>query len=458
MCLHTSSPLCSYRGVIAVWFLLASCDHTVVAPRDDRTDTSVPAEPPRALEWTEPRPIETPAEVRTRVYALKSAWKRRERDAVDALLVEARALEGETLAPDDRTMVEVLRFELDLSKRYQAILRRTMRRIGRVPLRGVPGGEDAFRVLAYAHTTLELEPAELVAFAEAELAAAESSMLRRARDLGADAPDMASFRAWLFRERARFALDPDELRDRTVRAMNRVEVAAILGPPPVISLPAIVIEPVNAYALGRYTGSREPPTFYLRVPLDDDLPAIYAEPLAFHEGLPGHHLQASVRREALPRTLGDYSAFVEGWAMYAEGVADEQGLYSDPWGRLGLDAFRAWRAARMRIDLGIHLEGWTVRHAREYLTAHTILGRATLAKEARRIVGDPAQSLAYLIGEREILAARARARASLGDRFDLRRFHSVVLDAGPVPFTTMNRRVDLWIEGESRESTPSRRP
>jgi uncharacterized protein (DUF885 family) len=389
--------------------------------------------------------------------AVGSEWEAG-RGAAGAMLARARAIDADSLGSNERTGLEALSFELDLAVRYDAIEPDALRRIGRAPLHRFAWGPDAYRVLLYEHSSLELDPAELRAFAESELASSERVLLDRARALGADAADVPSLRRWLARERARFALGSSELLGRTLAAIARVDPARVMDPPPRdASAPRVVIEPRSGYALGRYAFARDRPTFFVRVPAADDLPRIYVEPLAFHEALPGHHLQALVGRRAPGRRFADYSAFSEGWALHAERLADELGLYSDPWARVGLAAFRAWRAARMRVDLGLHLDGWSERRARAYLAAHTILGRLTLVKEVRRVIADPAQSIAYLVGERELLRERARAAAVLGDRFDERRFHAVLLGSGPVPFSTMHRLVGEWIEREAAptERTPS---
>jgi uncharacterized protein (DUF885 family) len=174
--------------------------------------------------------------------------------------------------------------------------------------------------------------------------------------------------------------------------------------------------------------------------------------LAHHEGLPGHHLQtaAARRRADLPvlRRLLSFSAFAEGWATYAEGLADEMGLYDDdPYGRLGYLRWQAWRAARLVVDTGIHALRWSKEQAAAYLLQVTGDAPGLIEDEIARYVTAPGQACAYEIGRAEIVRLRDRARTGLGGRFDIRNFHDVVLRAGETPLDTLARRVESWIAG-----------
>ena len=174
-----------------------------------------------------------------------------------------------------------------------------------------------------------------------------------------------------------------------------------------------------------------------------------------HEAVPGHHLQIA-RALELPdmpkfRRGLSYTAYVEGWALYAETLGDRLGLYTDPYSRFGHLQWQAFRAARLVVDTGIHSQGWTRAQAIDWMTERTGLARETVISEVDRYYVWPAQALGYMIGALKIAQLRDRARSALGERFDIRRFHMVVLDTGAVPLGVLEQRVDDWI-GESKKA------
>lgn len=173
--------------------------------------------------------------------------------------------------------------------------------------------------------------------------------------------------------------------------------------------------------------------------------------LAFHESIPGHHLQIALAQELpdLPafRRYGGWTAFVEGWALYGERVALEDGLYRDDLDLLGMYAFDTWRASRLVVDTGIHDRGWSREQAVRFMLDNTPLAENNIRNEVDRYITWPGQALAYKIGQQEILALRAGAEAALGDRFDRRRFHDVLLGAGAVSLPVLRQRVEAWVAG-----------
>ncbi|MBI4817082.1 MAG: DUF885 domain-containing protein [Deltaproteobacteria bacterium] len=175
-----------------------------------------------------------------------------------------------------------------------------------------------------------------------------------------------------------------------------------------------------------------------------------AEALAYHESIPGHHLQIAIAQERsdLPAFRRHYGldAYVEGWGLYAERLADEMGLYSTPVDRIGMYSYEAWRAARLVVDTGIHAKGWTRKQAVEFMLAHTALAENNVVNEVERYVTWPGQALAYKVGQLEILRLRELAKAELGPKFDLRAFHDRVLETGAVPLPTLTDRVRAWID------------
>ena len=171
-----------------------------------------------------------------------------------------------------------------------------------------------------------------------------------------------------------------------------------------------------------------------------------AESTAYHEGIPGHHLQISIAQEltGLPefRKYAGYTAYTEGWALYAEHLGKDMGLYKDPYsdfGRLEADEFRA---VRLVVDTGVHADHWTRQQMIDYFHAHTGLDESTIQAETDRYIAWPAQALGYKIGQLEILRLRAQAEKQLGPKFSYRSFHDEILDAGALPMDVLDAAGD----------------
>jgi uncharacterized protein (DUF885 family) len=203
------------------------------------------------------------------------------------------------------------------------------------------------------------------------------------------------------------------------------------------------------YQQAAMDGSR-PGIFFANLRDMRELPTWKMNTLAYHEGIPGHHLQIStalglkdlplIRQETL------YTAYAEGWALYAEQLAAEIGMYKDdPWGNLGRLQAELLRAARLVVDTGIHAQGWSREQAISYMVATTGMGDAEVTSEVERYMAMPGQACAYKVGQLKILELRAKAQAALGPRFTLKDFHTVVLENGGVPLTLLEQLVDEWI-------------
>jgi uncharacterized protein (DUF885 family) len=178
-----------------------------------------------------------------------------------------------------------------------------------------------------------------------------------------------------------------------------------------------------------------------------------AETLVAHEAVPGHHLQIarSLELQGLPafRRHAFYTAYTEGWALYAETLGFELGLYQDPYARFGHLQWQAFRAARLVVDTGYHAFGWDRERCIDFMVERTGVPRAFVASEVDRYASQPGQALAYMIGKLKFDELRDRAKARLGARFDIRRFHNAVLDQGMLPLDTLSRSVDDWIAAEA---------
>ncbi|RPH77126.1 MAG: DUF885 domain-containing protein, partial [Planctomycetaceae bacterium] len=168
-----------------------------------------------------------------------------------------------------------------------------------------------------------------------------------------------------------------------------------------------------------------------------------------HEAVPGHHLQLALQQEltGLPpfRRFTNFTAFIEGWALYSERLGLEVGFYQDPYSDFGRLTFEMWRACRLVVDTGMHYLGWTREQAIAFMSENTALAQHNIRAEVDRYISWPGQALGYKIGELKIRELRSLAERELGDRFDLREFHEVVLRDGSVPLAVLEATVRAWI-------------
>jgi uncharacterized protein (DUF885 family) len=171
---------------------------------------------------------------------------------------------------------------------------------------------------------------------------------------------------------------------------------------------------------------------------------------AYHEGLPGHHMQTAIAQElkGLPffRTITSYTAFTEGWALYSEQLAWEMGLFTDPYKNFGRLNMELWRAVRLVVDTGIHAKGWSEEQAFQHFLANSASSEDELRSEIRRYFVWPGQATAYKIGMLKILELRLKSKDTLGEEFDISEFHDTVLGSGAVPLFVLEKLVDDWID------------
>ncbi|RMF18254.1 MAG: DUF885 domain-containing protein [Alphaproteobacteria bacterium] len=215
------------------------------------------------------------------------------------------------------------------------------------------------------------------------------------------------------------------------------------------------VEPFRERAAGKafyqqpaLDGSR-PGTYYVNLYRMADMPTYQMEALAYHEGVPGHHMQIAIAQEleGVPmfQRLARFTAYTEGWGLYAEYLPKEMGFYQDPYSDFGRLAMELWRAVRLVVDTGIHAKKWTREQAIRYHLENTPNPKGDIEKAVERYIIMPGQATAYMIGKEKILALREKARAALGPRFDLAAYHDTVLKNGPLPLDILEEQVDAWV-------------
>lgn len=204
-----------------------------------------------------------------------------------------------------------------------------------------------------------------------------------------------------------------------------------------------------AYYRRPHADGSKPGEFFINTHQPEVRPRFGMQALVYHESIPGHHLQIAIAQEqdALPafRRYGGNTAFVEGWALYTERLAEEMGLYSGDLDRMGMLGYEAWRAARLVLDTGIHAKGWTRAQAERFMLERTALSEDNIRNEVDRYITLPGQAVAYKVGQLEILRLRRQARAQLGARFDIKAFHDVVLRRGAVTLPVLAEHIAAWV-------------
>jgi uncharacterized protein (DUF885 family) len=316
----------------------------------------------------------------------------------------------------------------------------------------LPGGTATYESLARAHTTTDRTPQEIHEIGLAEITRIDAEITELGgRVLGT--ADLAGTLAALRGDPSVHFSSADEIVAVAEASLARALAAipAWFGRLPVAECVVVRMQPheeqhstIAYYREPQHDGGL-PGRYFINTYAPETRPRYEAEALAFHEAVPGHHLQVAIGQELeqLPafRRHAETTAFVEGWGLYSERFADEMGLYSGDLDRIGMLSYDAWRASRLVVDTGMHALAWSRGQAIEFMTSHTALGLNNIANEVDRYIGWPGQALAYKIGQLEIRRLRAEAEAALGAAFDIRRFHDAVLGHGALPLSVLRDSV-----------------
>ena len=355
---------------------------------------------------------------------------------------------------------------------YQRVLDdlRELERLGRgddAPGLGhVPGGEALYASLVRRATTTSLSPAEIHGIGMTELTEKLPAEWAEIGGRAVGITDRAALFAHLRSDESMKYATEQEIIETAGEAIRR---ALAVAPDWFERLPAagVVVEPVPANL-----APGTPPAYYAAPPADGSRPGVYfantyeptrrkrfeAEVFAFHEAVPGHHLErASAVELDVPmfQRRGGYMAYSEGWGLYSERLGDEMGIYSSDLMRLGMLSADAWRSARLVLDTGLHAMGWTRSQAIEFMRTHVPIADDEAAVEVDRYIGMPGQALSYKIGQRELFRLRDDARRRLGDRFDIKGFHRAVLEHGGVTLGILGDLVDAWVDAQAGTGTTS---
>jgi uncharacterized protein (DUF885 family) len=205
------------------------------------------------------------------------------------------------------------------------------------------------------------------------------------------------------------------------------------------------------YFPGTPDGSR-PGVYYAHLSDMNAMPKHQLEVVAYHEGLPGHHMQIAIAQEleSVPefRTQSFFNAYAEGWGLYAERLAKEMGAYEDPYSDFGRLSTEIWRAIRLVVDTGLHAKGWSEQEAIDFFLENSSMAEGAIRSEVQRYLVTPGQATSYKIGMMKILELRENARAELGEKFDIKAFHDTVLGGGALPLEILERRVNDWVASQ----------
>lgn len=342
-------------------------------------------------------------------------------------------------------------------KRFTAFVRNDYAPRGRTEpgVWDLPNGAERYRYQIRVMTTTDLTPEEIHQIGLKQVAETEAEMLGLARKLGFN--DLATLNEHIKKDRKFYATSGEQVLDLYTRYTRQMEkqLPKLFGRLPQNKLEVIPMDPFRSknevpadYSPGAQDGSR-PGHINVNQWDPEHRLTLNIEAIAYHEGVPGHHLQISIGQELqdLPpfRKNGDYTAFVEGWALYSERLGKEIGFYEDPYSDYGRLENEMWRAIRLVIDTGVHEKHWSREQMVDFFHRYTAMDEPNVQSEVDRYIAWPGQALAYKLGQLEILRLRDQARKKQGGKFDLRAFHDEVLGSGPLPLDVLHSQVETWI-------------
>ncbi len=324
----------------------------------------------------------------------------------------------------------------------------------------LPDGAARYRYAIRRMTTTDLSPEQIHEIGLKQLAETEAEMLSVAHELGFK--DLASLNDHIKKDRSFYATSGEQVLDlytKYARQMEK-ELPRLFNRLPKNKLEIVPMDSFRAqnavpadYNEGAADGSRPG-----RINVNEYGPTerltLNIEAIAYHEGVPGHHLQISIGQElpGLPdfRRNGEYTAFVEGWALYSERLGKEVGFYQDPYSNYGRLENEMWRDIRLVIDTGVHEKKWSRDQMVEYFHRYTAMDEPNVQTEVDRYISWPGQALAYKLGQLEILKLRQEAKEKLGAKFDLRAFHDEIVGSGPLPLDVLDSHIKEWIAEQAK--------
>jgi uncharacterized protein (DUF885 family) len=320
----------------------------------------------------------------------------------------------------------------------------------------LPDGRAYYDHLARRYTTTDLSADQIHRIGLEEVARIRAEMEKLKDEVGFKGT-LAQFFTYLRTDPKFFHSDPQALLAE-YRALSRridPELVKVFGTLPrtpygVIPIPAETAPDTTTAYYQRPSGDgRRAGYYYVNLYKPESRPRWEMMALSLHEAVPGHHLQISLAQEMpdqpMFRRQGGFTAFIEGWGLYAERLGYDMGLYADPYDRMGQLAYDMWRAVRLVVDTGLHSKGWSRQQAIDYFAANAPKAELDIANEVDRYISTPGQALAYKIGQLKLSELRTRAETVLGDQFDLRAFHDALLADGALPLSVLEQRMDTWI-------------
>ena len=335
---------------------------------------------------------------------------------------------------------------------------------GPVGASAMPRGREFYLDRIQRFTTIEISPEELHQTGVSENARIRSEMKLIKQNVGFEGT-LDEFLEHLRTDPRFYAKSAEELMQTTALILKRADgrLPELFGHLPRIpyglqEIPAYVApQTTAAYYWPPSTDGTRGGVYYLNTYNLSSRPLYQLEALSLHEAVPGHHLQLAIQAELenlhpISRE-SNFTAFIEGWALYSERLGKDIGFYKDPYQDFGRLSMEAWRASRLVVDTGLHWMGWSRQQAIDYMTANTALSPHNIVAEVDRYIGWPGQALAYKTGELAISRIRQQAEQALGDDFDVRSFHDRVLEAGSIPLPMLEQRINQWIDKQRESNT-----